>query len=114
MTLSEEEIYEFDRQGYLIFKNFLTADEVARLTPAVDRLEQYAIESLPEGQPLPPQKHSGWGSKYHYSTELGIHCSGSNREGEARRRPCCHYALPGSVYNKGFRSMWMIANGSRE
>jgi hypothetical protein len=76
--MSAGELYDFDRLGYIVIRGFLTQHEVARLLPAVERVEADAIANLPDAVPTPPRK----GDRYHYSPELGYHAQGSNRPGD--------------------------------
>ena len=75
--MNEVELYEFDRQGYIVIEELLTPDEVASLSTAIDALEEHALENVDE----PPRKKSGWGSEYHQSPDRGYHARGSNDEG---------------------------------
>ena len=73
-TISHEEIYEFDRLGYLVLRNFLTPVEVKSLLSATERLEARANSQLPaNGIPLQPHKKAPWGALYHFDEELGYH-----------------------------------------
>lgn len=76
--MTEEEIYEFDRQGYLVLPDFMTNDEVATLADAVDRLETHGLEHVDK----PPRKVSAWDSIYHVNEELGYHVKGAKAEGK--------------------------------
>tara|TARA_A100001037_G_C15150163_1_gene638697 strand:- start:1233 stop:2048 length:816 start_codon:yes stop_codon:yes gene_type:complete len=76
--VTEEEIYAFDRLGYLVLPGFLTGDQVGILGEAVDRLETHALEHVT----LPPRKVSAWGSDYHVNEELGYHVKGERAEGK--------------------------------
>ena len=74
--MSEAEKYEFDRLGYLVFRDFLTADEVLSLRVATEKLEAHAnamIAPKPGGEHQPPHKLAPWGGRYHYDPELGYH-----------------------------------------
>lgn len=76
MNLIEK--YEFDRQGFIVIENMLTAKEVASLARAIDALEAEALEQIDS----PPQKKALWGPVYHHNTERGYFAFGSNRQGE--------------------------------
>ena len=56
--MNEVELYEFDRQGYIIIEELLTPDEVASLSAAIDALEEDAKESTRNKiqEKLNPQK----------------------------------------------------------
>ena len=69
--------YEFDRQGFLVIENMLTAVQVASLAAAVDALEEHAVAGLDD----PPRKRSPWGPDYHRDPDLGYHVQGSRQEG---------------------------------
>ncbi len=75
--MNEVELYEFDRQGYIIIEELLTPDEVGSLSAAIDALEEDALENVDK----PPRKKSGWGPEYHQNRDKGYHASGSNDEG---------------------------------
>ncbi len=75
--MTETEIYEFDRQGYLVLPDFLSPDEVSSLAEAVDRLEAHGLEHVD----LPPRKVSAWDSEYHVNEELGYLVKGKRGEG---------------------------------
>ena len=75
--MNEVELYEFDRQGFIVIEGLLKPDEVASLSAAIDALEQHALEHVDE----PPRKKSGWGADYHQS-EKGYHTRGSDDEGD--------------------------------
>ena len=81
--MSAAEKYEFDRLGYLVFRDFLTADEVHSLRVATEKLEAHAnamIAPKPGGEHRPPHKLAPWGGRYHYDPELGYHvCLRRNR-----------------------------------
>ena len=61
--MNEIEQYEFDRLGYVIIANFLSAEQVGKLAVAVDELEEHALHwkvtssasHLHVLNPLPPQ-----------------------------------------------------------
>jgi hypothetical protein len=76
--MTEIEKYEFDRQGYLVLRNFLTDDEVNQLAPVVDELEYHAAEH----NQLPPRKKSKWGPEYHHNQERGYYVQGGNQRGQ--------------------------------
>ena len=46
--MNAAELYEFDRQGYLVIEELLTPDEVASLAEAVDLLEEHAVAHVDE------------------------------------------------------------------
>jgi hypothetical protein len=75
--MDTREIYEFDRQGYLVIKAMLTPSDVAALAEATDELEAHALRHLD----LPPRKKSLWGPEYHANPERGYHAWGSNTYG---------------------------------
>jgi hypothetical protein len=74
------EKYEFDRLGYLVIRNLLTAGEVTTLTATVDELEEHALAHLQ----LPPRKLAPWGFKmeYHRNPERGYHTWGEKAHGK--------------------------------
>ena len=76
--MTDIEIYEFDRQGYLILPDFLSRDEVASLGETVDRLEAHALENVDK----PPRKWSARDSDYHVNEELGYYVKGEKAEGK--------------------------------
>lgn len=76
--MNETEIYEFDRAGYIVIENMLSADEVASLAEAVDRLEEHAAARVND----PPRKKAPWGAEYHADTDLGYHVQGERAEGK--------------------------------
>lgn len=76
--MNEIEQYEFDRAGYIVIKDMLTAEQVASLAAAVDRLEEHAAAHVDK----PPRKKSAWGAEYHASDELGYHVQGERAEGK--------------------------------
>ena len=71
------ERYEFDRQGYVVIKEMLTAEQVASLAASVDALEEHAVARLG----APPRKRSPWGREYHRDLDLGYHVQGAREEG---------------------------------
>ena len=75
--MNEIERYEFDRQGYVVIENMLTATQVASLAAAVDALEEHAVDRLD----APPRKRSPWGRDYHRDPDLGYHVQGCRKEG---------------------------------
>ena len=81
--MSEAEKYEFDRLGYLVFRDFLTTEEVVSLRVATEKLEAHANAMLApdtSGQPQLPHKLSPWGrTRYHYNPELGYHVGPTSR-----------------------------------
>lgn len=76
--MTDTEVYEFDRQGYLVIPQLLTPAETASLSAAIDALEAHALERLDQ----PPRKQSLWGPNYHANPDLGYHAWGSNAHGE--------------------------------
>ena len=76
--MTEIEIYEFDRQGFLVLPDFLTTDEVGVLAEAVARLEVHALAHVDK----PPRKKSAWDSDYHVNEELGYYVKGEKAEGK--------------------------------
>ncbi len=75
--MNDTQRYEFDRQGFLVIENMLTAVQVASLAAAVDALEEHAVAGLDD----PPRKRSPWGPDYHRDPDLGYHVQGSRQEG---------------------------------
>jgi len=76
--MTENERYEFDRQGFLVLRNFLTDEEVSRLRPAIDTLEQHAMDHYQ----LEPRKSGHFGSEYHFNAERGYHVTGDHQYGQ--------------------------------
>ncbi len=76
--MNDVEKYEFDRLGYLVIKQMLSAEQVASLASAVDALEAHALRHIQE----PPRKQSLWGANYHHNVKRGYHAQGSDRQGE--------------------------------
>jgi hypothetical protein len=72
------EAYEFDRCGYLVIREMLTAEDLAALRSAVDELEAHALPRVDQ----PPQKKSLWGPIYHANPERGYHVQGSDGYGK--------------------------------
>lgn len=70
--MTEIEQYEFDRNGYLVIPQILSADETAGLAKAVDALKTHAEEHIND----PPRVTARWGSEYHRDEELGYHVKG--------------------------------------
>lgn len=70
--------YEFDRLGYTVIPNLLSAEQVASIVPVVDALEEHAVENIDE----PPRKRGGWGSDAHRNPEKGYHVRGNRAEGK--------------------------------
>ena len=59
-AMSRQDLFEFDRQGYLLIKNMLTQSEVASLDAAVRSLEADAHARLAAGPaPVPPRNYFG-------------------------------------------------------
>ncbi len=76
--MNDIEKYEFDRQGFLVIKGILAPEQVARLSSAIDELENHALERIDK----PPHKASLWGPVYHKNPEKGYHAWGTNKPGE--------------------------------
>lgn len=70
--MTEIERYEFDRNGYLVIPQILSADETAGLAQAVDVLKAHAEAHIDD----PPRVTARWGSEYHRDEELGYHVEG--------------------------------------
>ena len=75
--MNDKEIFEFDRQGYIVIKNMLTSDSVASLAAALDALEEHALAHVDQ----PPRKTSSWGANSHVSSR-GYHAHGSDEAGQ--------------------------------
>ena len=69
--------YEFDRLGYLIIPDFLTAAEIASLAEAIDAAEEDALAQVER----PPDKISAFGLQYRHNAEKGYFVSGAREEG---------------------------------
>ena len=76
--MTEEELYEFDRVGYIVIKDMLNPDQVASLSTAVDWIEDHAAANVD----LPPRKKSPWGAEYHADPDFGYHVQGERAEGK--------------------------------
>ena len=76
--MNEIELFEFDRQGYIVIEGLLQADVVAALSRAVDDLEEHAVLRVQD----PPRKPSGWGGDYHANPERGYHVNGERAMGK--------------------------------
>ncbi|MCB0107895.1 MAG: phytanoyl-CoA dioxygenase family protein, partial [Caldilineaceae bacterium] len=76
--MNEIEQYEFDRVGYLVIKEMLSAAEVATLAAAIDELEEHALARIQ----APPRKKAAWGHDYHADAERGYHAWGERAEGK--------------------------------
>ena len=76
--MNEIQRYEFDRQGFLVIEDMLTAAQAASLAVAVDALEEHAVARLD----APPRKRSPWGAEYHRDPDLGYHVQGAREEGK--------------------------------
>jgi hypothetical protein len=76
--MDDIERYEFDRVGYAVIRDMLTADETARLRGAIDALEEHALERID----APPRKQAAWGQNYHRDDDLGYHAHGARAEGK--------------------------------
>jgi hypothetical protein len=73
------EKYEFDRLGYLVIPNLLTAEEVKPLAAAVDELEAHALDHVTQ----PPRKLDPWGFKMEYHrSDRGYHTWGEKAHGK--------------------------------
>lgn len=75
--MNEIEQYEFDRVGYIVIPNLLSAEVTASLADAVDQLEAHAIahkDSL-------PRLTAPWGLEYHRNEAGGYHVNASDRSG---------------------------------
>ena len=73
------ERYEFDRLGYLVIRNLLTAEEVDVLARASVRLHEHARAHVD----LPPRRLGPGGLfDYHQNLELGYHAIGGCGDGE--------------------------------
>ena len=72
------EQYEFDRLGYLVIPDLLTADQVKSLSGAIDALEDDAVAQLDR----PPDKTSAWGPVYRHNAKKGYYVSGAREEGK--------------------------------
>ena len=78
LEMSAAEQYEFDRNGYLVLRDFMTPEQTEALKYATEKLEAHANAQLPPGNggmPLPPHKRAPWGGTYHFDEELGYHCN---------------------------------------
>ncbi len=75
--MNEIEAYEFDRLGYIVIPDFLSADQVAALSAAIDALEEDALA----GVGRPPDKISAYGLEYRHDAERGYFVSGDREEG---------------------------------
>jgi len=76
--MDNTEQYEFDRQGFLVLKDFLTSQEVDKLAPVVNRLVDHGEEHYEQE----PRKKSKWGPNYHVNAENGYYVSGGLEHGE--------------------------------
>jgi len=76
--MNDIEKYEFDRQGYLIIPNLITADEAKTLHAAVDELEEHALANLK----LPPRKQSPWFNMNYHLSDRGYHATGEKGFGK--------------------------------
>jgi hypothetical protein len=57
--MDNTEQYEFDRQGFLVLKDFLTSQEVDKLAPVVNRLVDHGEEHYEQE----PRKKEQMGTK---------------------------------------------------
>ena len=109
--MSHAEQYEFDRLGYLVMRGFMSAEEVASLRAATNRLEAHAnsmISPDPGGEHAPPHKLSPWGpTMYHFDPELGYHVRVSRVCASARCSLicACPRRRPTTSAAAGWRSM---------
>lgn len=91
--MSDAEKYEFDRLGYLVLRDFLSADEVDSLRAATAKLEAHANTMIaPESgaEPQPPHKLSPWGrTLYHFDPELGYHVRIAQKQGSSFAPKAC-------------------------
>ncbi len=76
--MNDIETYEFDRLGYIVIKELLSAPEVARLATAIDELEEHALAHIQ----APPRKRAAWGPEYHADAERHYHATGERAEGK--------------------------------
>ena len=76
--MNEFEQYEFDRNGYIVIRDMITAEQAASLALAIDTLEEHALTRLDAS----PRKKSPWGPEYHRDATYGYHTQGSNAEGK--------------------------------
>ena len=76
--MTEEELYEFGRVGYIVIDNMLDPSQVASLRTAVDWVEEHAAANVDQ----PPRKKSPWGADYHANPEHGYHAQGAREEGK--------------------------------
>ncbi len=63
------ELYEFDRQEFVLLPHFSTKTETICLSNVVDRLEANARLNLDQ----PKTKVSKWGPQYYHSSDHGYH-----------------------------------------
>jgi len=77
--MNDIEKYEFDRSGYLIIKDLLTAEQCKLLRAAVDELEEHALSNLKRD----PRKLDPWGFNQDYHrNERGYHAWGEKAFGK--------------------------------
>ena len=72
------ETYEFDRLGYLVIPDLLSAGEVESLAAAMDALEDRATQQLER----PVDKVSAWGPEYRYDEDYGYYVQGAREDGK--------------------------------
>ena len=72
------EQYEFDRLGYLVIPELLTASHARQLAAAIDALEDHATETLKR----PVDKVSAWGPEYRHDAQRGYYVSGAREPGK--------------------------------
>ena len=70
--MTDLELFEFDRTGYLEIPELLSRDEVSCLREAVDALTADAEKNVD----LPPRATAPRGAEYHQNEELGYHVTG--------------------------------------
>lgn len=73
LTMTDLELFEFDRTGYLKIPELLSRDEVSCLRGAVDAL----ISDAEKNVDLQPRVTAPSGAEYHRNKILGYHVSGS-------------------------------------
>src|SRR5580658_5462541 len=77
-VMNEIDKYEFDRQGFLVIKDLLTAAQVASLGEAIDAIEEHAAAHVT----LPPWKMGAMSMEYHFNAERGYYVHGSQDRGK--------------------------------
>ncbi|MBA2481751.1 MAG: phytanoyl-CoA dioxygenase family protein [Planctomycetes bacterium] len=76
--MDDAERFEFDRQGYLVIRGLLSAEEVGRLSVAVDKLEEHALAHAP----MQARKPVVWGLVTRHDPTRGYHGQGRRARGE--------------------------------